>query len=169
MSCVWSGRKGRIKNNRSGYTKAAGLYMEESMRYSKIIALCSSILILCILLASCSKASSSASVSSLPESQDLSSSSEPEEYDYIDGYFFGSDDGSSEGYSSGFDTGLSTGEQFVVAPFSDYDTNSYDDGYADGYSRYYCEYWLYGFVQGYLSSHDEIDISELTEYLERNS
>ena len=126
------------------------------MRYSKIIALCSSILILCILLASCSKASSSASVSSLPESQDLSSSSEPEEYDYIDGYFFGSDDGS-------------TGEQFVVAPFSDYDTNSYDDGYADGYSRYYCEYWLYGFVQGYLSSHDEIDISELTEYLERNS
>lgn len=27
MSCVWSGRKGSIKNNRSGYTKAADQYM----------------------------------------------------------------------------------------------------------------------------------------------
>mgnify|MGYP006882812027 CR=1 FL=1 len=30
MSCVWSGRKGSIKNNRSGYTKAADQYMEKS-------------------------------------------------------------------------------------------------------------------------------------------
>lgn len=38
MSCVWPGRKGRIKNNRPGYTKAAGLYMEESQMRKRLIS-----------------------------------------------------------------------------------------------------------------------------------
>ena len=38
MSCVWPGRKGRIKNNRSGCTKAVNLYMEESQMRKRLIS-----------------------------------------------------------------------------------------------------------------------------------
>ena len=131
------------------------------MRYFHKIALTA--FIFCIFLTGCHQSDRTA----LLQSSDAEIES-PSVYNNLgphdDGYMDGDCDGMEDGKSAGFEAGYSFGEDHPLDS-AEYD-ETYENGYQSGYKRGYTSTWLNGYIDGYLTSHPEISVDDIIEYLE---